>query len=31
VPYISCGLIVAGMLLQFGMHLVSFVKRRVIA
>ena len=29
VPYISCGLIVAGMLVQFGMHLVSFVKRRV--
>jgi len=31
VPYISCGLIVLGMLLQFGMHLFSFVKRRVIA
>ena len=31
VPYISCGLIVVGMLLQFGMHLFSFVKRRVIA
>jgi ResB-like family len=31
VPYISCALIVLGMLLQFGMHLVSFVKRRVIA
>ena len=31
VPYISCALIVFGMLLQFGMHLVSFVKRRVIA
>ncbi|MGA8658254.1 MAG: cytochrome c biogenesis protein ResB [Chthoniobacterales bacterium] len=30
VPYISCALIVFGMLLQFGMHLVSFVKRRVI-
>jgi ResB-like family len=31
VPYISCALIVAGMLVQFGMHLVSFMKRRVIA
>ncbi|MBV8416088.1 MAG: cytochrome c biogenesis protein ResB [Verrucomicrobia bacterium] len=31
VPYISCGLIVVGMLFQFGMHLFSFVKRRVIA
>ena len=31
VPYISCALIVLGMLLQFGMHLFSFVKRRVIA
>jgi hypothetical protein len=31
VPYISCALIVLGMLLQFGMHLVSFVKRRAIA
>ncbi len=31
VPYISCALIVLGMLLQFAMHLVSFVKRRVIA
>jgi hypothetical protein len=31
VPYISCGLIVLGMLLQFGMHLFSFVRRRVIA
>jgi hypothetical protein len=31
VPYISCALIVAGMLLQFGMHLQSFVKRRMIA
>ena len=29
VPYISCALIVFGMLLQFGMHLVSFVRRRV--
>ena len=31
VPYISCALIVLGMLLQFGMHLFSFVKRRVTA
>jgi hypothetical protein len=31
VPYISCALIVLGLLLQFGMHLFSFVKRRVIA
>lgn len=31
VPYISCALIVLGMLVQFGMHLISFVKRRVIA
>ncbi len=30
IPYISCALIVFGMLVQFGMHLVSFVKRRVI-
>ncbi|MBV9275860.1 MAG: cytochrome c biogenesis protein ResB [Verrucomicrobia bacterium] len=30
VPYISCALIVFGMLLQFGMHLVSFVRHRVI-
>jgi ResB-like family len=31
VPYISCALIVFGMLLQFGMHLIGFVKRRVLA
>jgi hypothetical protein len=31
VPYIACALIVVGMLVQFGIHLVSFVKRRVIA
>lgn len=30
VPYISCALIVFGMLLQFGMHLVGFVKRRMV-
>jgi ResB-like family len=31
VPYISCTLLVLGLLVQFGMHLVSFVRRRVIA
>jgi hypothetical protein len=31
IPYISCGLIVVGLLLQFGMHLTNFVRRRVIA
>jgi ResB-like family protein len=31
VPYVSCALIVVGMLLQFGMHLGSFVRRRVMA
>jgi len=31
IPYISCGLIVVGLLLQFGMHLANFVRRRVIA
>lgn len=31
VPYISCALLVLGMLVQFGMHLVSFVRRRVVA
>ena len=31
IPYISCGLIAFGMLLQFGMHLISFIKRRVIS
>jgi hypothetical protein len=31
IPYISCALIGFGMLVQFGMHLISFVKRRVIA
>lgn len=31
VPYISCALLVLGMLVQFGMHLVSFFRRRVIA
>jgi hypothetical protein len=31
IPYISCGLIVIGLLLQFGMHLTNFVRRRVTA
>jgi hypothetical protein len=31
IPYVSCALIAFGMLLQFGMHLISFIKRRVIA
>jgi ResB-like family len=30
-PYISCALIALGMVLQFGMHLTSFVRRRVIS
>jgi hypothetical protein len=30
-PYISCFLLVSGMTVQFGMHLVSFLRRRVIA
>jgi hypothetical protein len=30
-PYISCALIAFGMVLQFGMHLTSFVRRRVIS
>lgn len=30
VPYISCALIVFGLLLQFGMHLFGFVKRRMV-
>jgi ResB-like family len=28
-PYVSCVLIAFGMILQFGMHLTSFVRRRV--
>ena len=31
VPYISCGMMALGLVIQFGMHLVSFVRRRVIA
>jgi hypothetical protein len=31
IPYISCGLIAFGMVIQFGMHLTSFVRRRVIS
>jgi hypothetical protein len=30
VPYISCALLVLGLLVQFGMHLVSFIRRRVV-
>ncbi|HEY0789655.1 MAG TPA: cytochrome c biogenesis protein ResB [Chthoniobacterales bacterium] len=29
VPYISCGLLVAGLLLQFGMHLFNFSRKQV--
>src|ERR1700751_3007993 len=31
IPYISCALIAFGMVLQFGMHLTSFVRRRVVS
>jgi hypothetical protein len=31
IPYVSCALIAFGMVLQFGMHLSRFVKRRVIS
>lgn len=31
VPYVACGLMALGLVIQFGMHLVSFVRRRVIA
>jgi ResB-like family len=31
IPYISCALIAFGMVLQFGMHLTSFIRRRVIS
>jgi hypothetical protein len=31
IPYISCALIALGMLIQFGMHLISFVRRRVMS
>jgi ResB-like family len=31
IPYISCALIAFGMILQFGMHLTSFVRRRMIS
>jgi len=30
-PYISCALIVLGLVIQFGMHLTNFIRRRVIA
>jgi len=31
VPYISCGMMTLGLVIQFGMHLFSFVRKRVIA
>ena len=31
IPYIACGMMALGLVIQFGMHLVSFVRRRVIA
>ena len=31
IPYVSCALMALGMIVQFGMHLTSFVRRRVIA
>ena len=31
VPYVSCALIALGLVLQFGMHLTSFLRRRVIS
>ena len=31
IPYISCTLIALGMVIQFGMHLTSFVRRRMIS
>ncbi len=31
IPYISCALIALGLVIQFGMHLTSFVRRRVIS
>jgi hypothetical protein len=31
VPYISCALLILGLAIQFGMHLVSFIRRRVVA
>jgi hypothetical protein len=30
-PYVACGMMALGLVIQFGMHLVSFVRRRVIA
>ncbi len=29
VPYVACGMMALGLVIQFGMHLVSFVRRRV--
>jgi ResB-like family len=31
VPYISCGMMTLGLVIQFGMHLFSFVRKRIIA
>ena len=31
IPYISCFLIALGMVIQFGMHLTSFVRRRAVS
>jgi len=31
IPYVSCALMALGLIVQFGMHLTSFVRRRVIA
>ncbi|HXM04038.1 MAG TPA: cytochrome c biogenesis protein ResB [Chthoniobacterales bacterium] len=31
IPYIACGMMALGLVIQFGMHLISFVRRRVIA
>jgi hypothetical protein len=30
VPYIACGMMALGLVIQFGMHLISFVRRRVV-
>ena len=29
-PYIACGMMALGLVIQFGMHLISFVRKRVI-
>jgi hypothetical protein len=30
-PYISCGMVTLGMMIHFGIHLVNFLQRRVVA